>query len=110
MITNVGGGYDPQNGIFTCPSEGEYVFIWTVMGGYVGGGSGSSGDNCDAYIYRNGASSLMTYSHEESGSGYESATNTVMFHLNIGDTVWIQTGYCRYFHGYPTTAFSGWKL
>ena len=103
VITNIGSGYSPQTGIFTCPSDGEYVFTWSMMSG------SSSSYNCNAYIYRNGARSLETYSYESS-SGYEVASNTVVFHLSMGDKVWIQTSDCDYFQGYPYTAFSGWKL
>ena len=104
VITNIGSGYSRQTGIFTCPSDGDYVFTWSTLSG------GSSSYNCNAYLYRNGVSSLETYSYEGSASGYEHASNIVVFHLTMGDKVWIQTSGCNYFHGYPHTAFSGWKL
>ena len=102
VITNIGSGYNPQTGIFTCPTDGDYVFTWNTM-------SGGSGQNCYAFICRNGASSLETYSYEFR-SANEVASNTVVFHLTMGDKIWIQTNGCDYFEGYPYTAFSGWKL
>ena len=66
--------------------------------------------DCYAYIYRNGVKSLVTQAVERGGSVFEVASNTEVFHLTKGDTVWIQTDSCGYFYGYPDTAFSGWKL
>ena len=103
VITNIGSGYSLQTGIFTCPRDGDYVFTWSTM-------SNSGGQNCYAFIYRNGVRSLETFSEENGGSIYEHASTTVVFHLSMGDKVWIQTSGCVYFQGYPYTAFSGWKL
>ena len=69
-----------------------------------------SNEDCFAYIYRNGVKSLMTHSYETGGSYSEVASNTVVFHLKAGDTVWIQTYNCAFFYGYPYTAFSGWNV
>ena len=67
-------------------------------------------EGCYADIHRNGVAGLRTYSHEAGGSYNEVASNTALFHLTKGDSVWIQTGTCGYFFGYPYTAFSGWRL
>ena len=103
VLVNIGNGYSAQTGVFTCPRDGEYVFTWSIM-------SNGDSQDCYAYIYRNGVKSLLTEALERGGSQYEVASNTEMFHLSVGDTVWIQTDSCFYFHGYPSTAFSGWKL
>ena len=103
IITNVGHGYSQQTGVFTCPKAGLYVFTWSTL-------SRGSSENCYAFIYRNGQKSLVSFSYENGGSGDEAASNTAVFHLSVGDRVWIQTTYCGWFHGYPYTAFSGWKL
>ena len=103
MITNVGKGYSKQTGIFTCPKGGLYVFTWSTL-------SGNDNEDCYAYIYRNGEKLLMTNLDEAGGSAYEAASYTAVFHLSVGDQVWIQTDTCGYFYGYPYTAFSGWKL
>ena len=102
IITNIGGGYSAQTGVFTCPLDGEYVFTWSTYSGY-------TTDGCFTYIYRNGQSSMVVNSYEK-GSVEEAASNTVIFHLQMGDTVWIQTAVCEYNFGYPYTGFSGWKL
>ena len=103
VLINKGNGYSAQTGVFTCPRDGEYVFTWSTM-------SNSDSQDCFAFIYRNGVKSLEASSYEAGGSEYEVASNTEVFHLTKGDTIWIQTDSCGYFFGYPYTAFSGWKL
>ena len=101
ILVNIGNGYSPTTGVFTCPNDGVYVFTWSTM---------NVGDTCYTFIYRNGVQYLMSHSQESGGSLFEAASNTEVFHLNKGDSVWIQTATCGAFHGYPYTAFSGWKL
>ncbi|KAK3105939.1 hypothetical protein FSP39_009025 [Pinctada imbricata] len=73
--------------------------------------SGGSSDDCNTYIYNNGNKMMMSYSHDNGGSGNEEASTTILLSLMTGDHVWIETApgsvYC---HGYPYTGFSGWKL
>ena len=103
ILLNIGNGYSAQSGVFTCPRDGEYVFTWSTMGG-------SESQDCYSFIYRNGVVGLQTHSYEAGGSYHEVASNTAVFHLIIGDSVWIETRSCVYFYGYPYTAFSGWRL
>ena len=88
ILINIGDGYSPTTGVFTCPSDGEYVFTWSTM---------NYDDICYTYIYRNGVQYLMSHAIERGGSLYESASNTEVFHLIKGDTVWIQTTTCGVF-------------
>ena len=103
VLINIGNGYNPRNGIFTCPQDGVYVFTWTVM-------DGSRQQGCRANIYKNGVRSLEAYSWEGSQGYAEDATNTVVYQLSVGDTVFIKTITCDQFDGYPYTGFSGWKI
>ena len=103
VLTNTGNGYSAQTGVFTCPCDGEYVFTWNTMNSH-------DDQDCQAYIYRNGVAGLVTQSSEGGGSYNEVASNTIVYHLTKGDSVWIQTGTCGYFRGFPCTAFSGWRL
>ena len=102
VLINVGNAFDPQTGEFTCPRGGVYVFTWSTL-------SDTDIKHCNVYIYRNGIPSLMAFAYEANGV-LEAASNTEIFHLDQGDTVWIQTTTCEYFHGYPYTAFSGWNI
>ncbi|KAK3104977.1 hypothetical protein FSP39_014499, partial [Pinctada imbricata] len=102
VITNIGGAYNSNTGIFTCPSPGTYVFTWSTM-------SISSSRACYAYIYHNGNQLLESYSVEANGGYYEVASNTIVLTLTVGDHVWIQTATGTHCYGYPYTAFSGWK-
>ena len=34
-MTNVGGGWDRRNGVFTTPEAGNYNFFWTASSGSV---------------------------------------------------------------------------
>ncbi|XP_062579023.1 multimerin-2-like [Saccostrea cucullata] len=106
VINNVGGGYNPNTGIFTAPVVGDYVFYVTIQ---------SHGSNeIDIDIVLNGSSKVRaeayTYSANER---YDVGTNLVTLQLQKGDTVWVRyysgTGY--YTHSdVPTTTFSGFLL
>ena len=74
VLFNVGRGYSAQTGVFTCPSDGEYVFTWNTM-------SNTGVQDCFAFIYRNGVRLLESYSIDDS----EMASNTEVFQLIKGD-------------------------
>ncbi|KAK3104659.1 hypothetical protein FSP39_007294, partial [Pinctada imbricata] len=100
VITNKGGAYNNNTGIFTCPSPGTYVFTWSTMSKY-------ASEYCIAYIYHNGNQLLASHSYEDNGGYWEVASNTILLTLTVGDHVWIQTSVGKYCYGYPYTAFSG---
>ncbi|KAK3104723.1 hypothetical protein FSP39_008651 [Pinctada imbricata] len=89
--------------MFTCPSSGTYVFTWSTM-------SASDSDYCVGNIYHNGNRLLQTFSHERNGGYDETASNTILLKLIVGDHVWIQTDSGTFCFGYPYTGFSGWKI
>ncbi|XP_061167550.1 multimerin-2-like [Saccostrea echinata] len=105
VTNNVGGGYNPNTGIFTAPLNGDYVF-------YVGIQSRSSDVN-DIYvgIVLNGSRKVraMAYNYN-SNDDYETGTNMVTLRLQQGDTVWVKyyagKGYYTYSDA-PLTTFSG---
>ncbi|KAK3105264.1 hypothetical protein FSP39_021288 [Pinctada imbricata] len=72
--------------------------------------SRSASQYCKAYIYHNGNPLLLSHSIEGNGGTYEVASNTILLTLTVGDQVWIKTETGTYCHGYPFTAFSGWKI
>ncbi|KAK3096451.1 hypothetical protein FSP39_000286 [Pinctada imbricata] len=103
VFTNKGSAYNTNTGIFTCPTTGTYVFTWSTM-------SSLDSQPCSAYIYHNGNRLLVAYSYEAGGSYHETASNTMVLTLTMGDRVWIQTETGTYCYGYPYTGFSGWKI
>ncbi|KAK3105058.1 hypothetical protein FSP39_016358 [Pinctada imbricata] len=103
VITNRGGAYDSNTGIFTCPSPGAYVFTWSSM-------SGRDSEECAVYIVHNGVKLMESDSDNEGNHQYEVASNTITLVLVKGDRVWIQTTHGNNCMGYPYTGFSGWKI
>lgn len=89
---NIGGGYDINTGVFTCPSDGYYVFHWSVT-------STDNTKRCSSAIIKNGAEII----------GNEVGGNQATFHMNRNDRAWIKaTSNCTIvpYH----SSFSGFKL
>lgn len=89
---NVGGGYDNNTGVFTCPSDGYYVFHWSVT-------STDNTKRCSSAIIKNGVEII----------GNEVGGNQATFHMNRNDRAWIKaTSDCTIvcYH----SSFSGFKL
>ena len=107
VITNVGGAYSNTTGVFSCPSDGLFVFSWTLMA--------YKGLLCGAYLNKKGRrqNSLQAWAdlHEVSTTSESQSTMTGAFLLSKGDQIWIETGdYCSSFYGTPRNVFSGWQL
>lgn len=89
---NIGGGYDSYTGVFTCPSDGYYVFHWSVT-------ATDNTKRCSSAIIKNGAEII----------GNEVGGNQATFHMNRNDRAWIKaTSNCTIvpYH----SSFSGFKL
>ena len=71
-----------------------------------------SGYYCQLYLYRNGAKLNFVAEANSYGrsSGYDSASNSAVLTLSIGDTVGIKTETCYYLYARPFTSFSGFKI
>lgn len=103
--TNVGSGYNHHDGVFTAPSQGPYVFSWTVVSWYRSWVFSELMVNSSTY------GRIITNSQdiddEHVGSG------VVVAVLNPGDVV-----YVRVHSSSGTlastdliyTSFAGWKL
>lgn len=89
---NIGGGYDSNTGVFTCPSDGYYVFHWSVT-------STDINKRCSSAIMKNGVEVI----------GNEVGGNQATFHMNRNDRAWIKaTSNCSLVYNH--SSFSGFKL
>ena len=101
VITNVGSGYNPSDGVFTAPRAGLYVFFVNVQ----------SYTNKIIYvdIVLNGASKVRTMAY----TNYDAGPNLAVLSLQTGDRVWIKhysgQGYWTESTG-PITTFSGFLI
>ena len=109
VITHLGGGYNPGNGVFTAPVSGTYVFFTTVV----------SWDNhsINTDIVLNGNSQVRTFAESRGFSTpnqkvYQTGTNLVVLQLQVGDRVWVRRSAGRGFivHPTPIHTFSGYLL
>ena len=101
-INNIGGGYNPSTGIFTAPTDGQYVFYVTVVE--------YNKQHSEVDIVLNGLSKVRTLGHSD--ASFQTGANMVVLRLQQGDTVWIRhyNGKGYYTHIVPITTFSGFLL
>ena len=104
VITNVGNGYNPSDGVFTAPLAGVYVFFVNVQG-YT--------QSIVADIVLNGATKVGTLSYNSEGQTQKAGPNLAVLYLQTGDRVWIHhvdgRGYFSYYE-IPITTFSGFLI
>ncbi|XP_060082542.1 complement C1q-like protein 2 [Ylistrum balloti] len=79
-VTNLGGGYNPTTGVFTCPEEGVYVFTWAI--GLVTTGQVYS------QLLKNGVAAGFLWTGEKNWA--EASEKTVVFELAQGDTTTVK--------------------
>lgn len=107
VITNEGGGYNPNLGAFTAPTQGVYVFTWTVTcseNGYI-----------ISEIVANTQAVGRTFADSADHADMNSPTGIVVKALNAGDNVYVRTVSIAsrgniISYEWARTTFSGWKL
>ena len=105
VITNLGSGYNPSDGVFTAPRAGVYVFFVNVQG--------YGTQNIYVDIVLNGATKVRTMVSQGSQEYSDAGPNLAVLSLQKGDRVWI-THYSGV--GYNTnsgdsiTTFSGFLI
>jgi hypothetical protein len=102
VVYSIGGGYDPNTGVFTAPVDGHFVFFVNVQ---------SSGSKfIYTYLVLNGTVKVTTMAYI---GNYSAGSNLAVLRLQKGDRVWVKH---RYGTGYwtesdaPTTTFSGFLI
>ena len=86
IITNVGGGYNGTNGVFTAPRDGVYVFFCKITG------SDNSG-NMYFEFFLNGSAKTQNLVYGRNTNPYRTSSNSIVLQLTHGDKVWIQMYY-----------------
>lgn len=104
VISNVGGGYNASNGIFTAPRSGVYVFTFFL--------AISSGREIRGNLVVNGSPKVGTNLRRRTGIT-ASVGNSAVIPLVQDDTVWVEhtSSISLWTHpDAPVTTFSGFSL
>ncbi|CAC5390521.1 C1QL [Mytilus coruscus] len=105
VVANLGNGYDSSNGIFTAPSNGVYIFSWTVLCHH--------GKSFFTYLILNGSTIAKNYASAGGVADHASGSQNVILEIKKNDKVFIRiqdgtTG--QYMYGDSWSTFSGYKL
>ena len=86
IITNVGGGYNGNTGVFTAPRDGVYVFFCKITGDI---------NPSDLYFefILNGSPKTRNLVYGGSAHPYRTSSNSIVLQLTQGDRVWINMVY-----------------
>lgn len=103
VITNIGNGYNPSNGIFTAPIAGEYVFFVNVQG--------YSTQEIYVNIMLNGVGKVSTMVFNGGSENSDAGPNLVVLSLSKEDRVWVAHNRGRgYTENSHLTTFSGFLV
>lgn len=103
VITNLGNGYDPNDGVFTAPTAGTYVFFVNIIS--------YSSKTVSVKIILNGGRKVVSLAQSESSNPYNSGSNLAVLTLQKADRVWVSLNYGTGYYGSdPTTSFSGFLI
>lgn len=107
--TNIGSPYNKYSGMFTAPSDGVYVFTWTIFT------RPHSYAYCQIVTNSQAFTSMVTDS--ETVTEIHSTAGVIAVSLNRGDLVHIRTHPTSLSHGDVSSneitgraSFCGWKL
>ncbi|CAH1244700.1 PRSS12 [Branchiostoma lanceolatum] len=101
--TNVGGHYDETSGKFRAPVDGHYMFFFN---GYQHGANSMYIDLIVNDVLFKGQWVYGSDSHDS----YDTASNSIILHLNMGEEVNLRVRNGYYLGGGVRTSFSGFLL
>ena len=103
IVTNIGSAYNATTGIFMAPSDGIFVFAWTILT--------YPGKYYNTELVVDGSAKLYNAANTNGGNSYESSGCTGVLQLKAGQRVWIRKNgiYGNFLHA-PWTSFSGWQI
>lgn len=83
IISNVGDDYNSQDGVFTAPTYGTYVFFCKITG---------STNPSDLYFefMLNESAKSRNLVYGRLSNPYRTASNLIVLRLSLGDRVWIR--------------------
>ncbi|XP_052377745.1 complement C1q-like protein 2 [Oncorhynchus keta] len=84
VFSNTGSSYNPATGIFTAMVRGVYCFRYSMYG------NNSGRPNSVVSLMKNGEMLVTTWNTDDSVNVHESASNTAVVQLEVGDGVYIQ--------------------
>ncbi|XP_021339396.1 complement C1q-like protein 3 [Mizuhopecten yessoensis] len=85
VITNLGGAYSPNTGVFRCPKAGLYVFTWSITSHLHG--------QVDTLIKKNGGAVGATLTASLDDKDSRVGSNSVILELAQGDEIDILVTY-----------------
>ncbi|CAC5410296.1 COL8A [Mytilus coruscus] len=103
--TNQGGAYNSHTGVFTCPKNGTYVFVWVVR-------LDPAYHSFELMVNNSVYGSTYLYNKDTDGSN----SGTVVADVSKGDSVYVRmhSSYkgvgILHSNEHGRTAFSGWLL
>jgi hypothetical protein len=90
VLINEGNGYNPSTGVFTCSTNGTYVFSWTYIVSVDSRFHTQLMINSQPYVSSLADSEGEPHSHTHVGGPVATGTHTTVAHMNVGDVAFVR--------------------